>query len=347
VHSAGLDFKINKKKASLTVGSGVNYSQFEQSDLVKDTARSYHFVNYFPKVVFRYNPTQQRSLSFSYNGQNVQPTLEQLQPVSENNDPLNVRIGNPNLRQSFNHSFNLFFYDFKILNNRSVYFSSTANFMPNGISNATVTDAGGKTTYQSVNVDGNYNTMFYGGYGWKVKKLNADLYLNPEFQTGRFTNFVNSLKNVNNTQTYRMSVGLYKSKQDKYFFNILPNIGYTYLKSSLRPDVVTKYFTGGSRLELWSKLPAKFEVFTYVSADIRQKTNVFDRNRNAVKWDANISRKFFPKNNLELKFSVFDLLNQNIGFNRTATSNIVTENSYDVLRRFFMFSVQYNFNKTP
>jgi hypothetical protein len=94
-------------------------------------------------------------------------------------------------------------------------------------------------------------------------------------------------------------------------------------------------------------LPKKFEISSSANLNFRQKTDVFGRDVNSVKWDAWISRKFLKKDNLELRASVYDILNQNIGFDRNANSNIVTERSFTTLKRFFMLSIQYTINKTP
>jgi hypothetical protein len=42
-----------------------------------------------------------------------------------------------------------------------------------------------------------------------------------------------------------------------------------------------------------------------------------------------------------------DILNQNIGFNRTINSNFISEQRYDRLSRYFLLSVAWNFNKMP
>jgi hypothetical protein len=128
---------------------------------------------------------------------------------------------------------------------------------------------------------------------------------------------------------------------------VRPALSYTIGKSSLRPDVKTKYFTSSSYFEFWKKLLKKFEISTNALLNFRQKTDVFGRDVNAVKWDAWVSRKFLKRDNLELKASVYDILNQNIGFERNANSNIVTERSFTTLRRFFMISLQYSITKTP
>jgi hypothetical protein len=98
---------------------------------------------------------------------------------------------------------------------------------------------------------------------------------------------------------------------------------------------------------MWKQLPLKFEISSNANFNFRQKTDVFGRDVNSIKWDASLSKKFLKKDNLELKMSVNDILNQNIGFDRNVNSNIVTERSFTTLKRFFMLSVQYSINKTP
>ena len=347
VQSAGLDFKINKKKMMMTIGSGINYSKYRQTDFLNDTSSRYSFVNYFPKVQFRFAPAQTKSLNFRYNGFTNAPKLDQLQPVRENSDPLNIRIGNPDLRQEFTHNFSMWFNDYKVLKNRGIFFNATANIIQHAISMATITDEGGKTTYQSINVNGNYNFNSFMFYSWKSNKLDVNFDLGGDINYGRNNNRVNSLDNTNKYGTYGVNAGIYKFKNDKYSWNIRTSLNYTISKSSLRPDVQTKYFTSAPYAEFWKKLWKKYEISSSLMMNFRQKTDVFGRDVNSIKWDAWVSRKFLKKDNLEIKASVYDILNQNLGFERNANSNIVTERSFTTLKRFFMLSIQYSINKTP
>jgi hypothetical protein len=45
-----------------------------------------------------------------------------------------------------------------------------------------------------------------------------------------------------------------------------------------------------------------------------------------------------------IRFSAFDILNQNNSFQRNATTNIVTERNYNTFRRYFMLSFIWNFS---
>jgi hypothetical protein len=73
---------------------------------------------------------------------------------------------------------------------------------------------------------------------------------------------------------------------------------------------------------------------------------VFDNNTNIILWNAWVGKKFLKKDALLIKVSANDLLNQNIGFNRTVNSNYISQNTYSTIQRFFLLSVVWNFNKT-
>jgi hypothetical protein len=347
IQSAGADLRLNRKKLTVLVGSGLNFANFTQTDMIRDSSRRYRFTNYFPKVFIKLSPKPYTSLSFRYNGRNNPPTLDQLQPIQENTDPLNVQLGNPLLRQEFVHTVGVNFHKYQVMSEKGIYMNASGTLFENAISTSTSVDEGGKTIFQPINVDGNYSSNIHVGYHMKLKKPSVFFNVGTSVALNRMSNLVNSVANINNYQTYNVNLYISKFKNEKYSFSFRPSAGYTFSKSSTRPDVITKYFTGETGADAWVKLPAKFEIWTDIVFYYRQQTNVFADNRNVVKWDASLARKFLKKNNLELKFLVFDLLNQNIGFNRNANSNIITENSFVTLRRRFMLGLQYNISKNP
>jgi hypothetical protein len=86
-------------------------------------------------------------------------------------------------------------------------------------------------------------------------------------------------------------------------------------------------------------------VGTNAEMNFRQKTSVFDRNNNVIRWNAFTSYKFLKEKNLELRARVNDILDQNIGFERNVNSNYIEEKTYNTLRRYFLFSIIWNFHK--
>jgi hypothetical protein len=91
-------------------------------------------------------------------------------------------------------------------------------------------------------------------------------------------------------------------------------------------------------------LPHKFGVEVDPDMNFYQQTSAFT-NKNIALVNANITKNFLKDDALELKLAVNDLFNQNTGFNRNISTNILTQSSYTAIHRFFMFSVTWNFSK--
>ena len=60
-----------------------------------------------------------------------------------------------------------------------------------------------------------------------------------------------------------------------------------------------------------------------------------------------MSKKFLKKGELEAKLAVYDILNQNTGYTRTAEGSSIYQNSYNTIRRYGMLSLIWNFTYNP
>src|SRR5581483_4463942 len=59
-------------------------------------------------------------------------------------------------------------------------------------------------------------------------------------------------------------------------------------------------------------------------------------------WNFSFGYKFLKNRSLELKASVFDLLNQNNSVNRTVTDTYVEDSQTKVLNRYYMLTLTYS-----
>jgi hypothetical protein len=115
-------------------------------------------------------------------------------------------------------------------------------------------------------------------------------------------------------------------------------------KSSIRPDQPTKYLTQDHNFRTMIFLPWKMEFNSDVNFALRQKTDAFDRNRNAIQWNAGLDKRILKEKG-RIRINMFDILNQNIGFSRNVTSNFITERTFNRIQRYGMLSFIYNFSK--
>jgi hypothetical protein len=345
-NKGGLAYSLIKKQLRLTVGSNVGFTSFSQRDLRADTSVERHFVNWYPQASFFYSFTQQRRWGVSYTGSTVQPTLQQLQPVAVNEDPLNITVGNPGLKPQFISRFRTNFYDYKVLTDRSIFLNLSYTTTQNAISNESDVDTSGRRISRSINVNGNYSLNGSLWYNFKWRKPDLRIQFNGDLNQNHDASVVNGFLNVTRSANYSAGFGLYKSKEKKYDLGVRFNANYDRSESSVNSGITTDYWSYEFNPNLDLLLPLKFEINADCDITLRQKTAVFTGNNNVALLNTWVGKKFLKNDALLIKVSGNDILNQNIGFNRTINSNFISQNTYVSIKRYFMFSVSWNFNKS-
>lgn len=344
-HKAGLSYSLVKKKVRVNLGNNFGITSFNQEDLRADTSTKRNFVNWFPQAMVMYSFNSQKRLWLRYNGNTSQPSIQQIQPIRTNDDPLNINVGNPALKPQFTNNFGISFNNYKVLTETDIYMSVNYRFTQNAITSNTYVDSNGKRTYQSVNLNGARSLNSWFGYGFKLKKPGIGIRFNGSVNANRSVSIVNGLLNVTNSGNYTLSNDVFKSKDKKYELRLSSSVTYTNSHSSVQSNIKTNYWTFNLQPNIDIYLPKKFQLHTEADANFRQKTSAFDFNTNVFLWNAWIGKKFLKSDALLLKVSGNDLLNQNIGFNRTVNSNFISQNTYSTIQRYFMISLTWNFTK--
>ena len=175
-HTGSVLIRYNVKKYNFSAGTGLGNSTYQLNDIRKNSNRAVSFTNFVPSVSVNYTPKPQTRVTFNYNGNTRNPSLQQIQPIIDNIDPLNISVGNPNLKQSFTHSFGFRASDYKVLKSRSISVSVNYSTTENAISNASTVDNSGRRMNQSINVSGNYQLNGYLNYGFDlIPSMNVGL----------------------------------------------------------------------------------------------------------------------------------------------------------------------------
>ncbi|MFZ2785097.1 MAG: outer membrane beta-barrel family protein [Sediminibacterium sp.] len=344
-HAGSVSFRYNVKKFNFNLGSGLGTTVYKMNDLKKNTGREVTFNNFIPSFTFNYTPKQQRRVTFSYNGSTQNPNLQQIQPIIDNIDPLNITIGNADLKQSFVNKFSFRASDFKVLKSR--YMSVNVNYTQtnNAISNASFVDELGRRVSQAINVDGNYNLSARANYGFDVvPSMNLGFGAGPS--RSRYASKVNGVNNITENNSWNLSInsGYWSDKWINYWLNFDAN--YNHSSSSIRPDIVTKYWS----YNVNSNLQFKFKkIKTYIDleleANLYQKTAVFANQRDVYLVSGSVRKGISKNDQWEIKMHVNDILNQNLGIRRNVNSNFISETTNQTIQRYFLLSLIWNFNK--
>lgn len=345
-NSGSAILKYTTKKVRAAFGSGISNVQLNLLNRDNNEKHNYNFLNLTPQAQIGYSPKQSTSIRLSYRGTTRQPTIEQLQPIRENNDPLNVLVGNPDLKVGFDHNMSVSYNSFKILSGQYMYIGTGLTIRENAITNSSTVDQYGKRLYMPINVNGNSNWYVYSGmeHGQGEKKWIYSL--GVDANGGKNVNFVNGLKSLTSYTTFNMRTGLRYEFPEKYSMSVRPGFGYNRSKTFIRTNTYNNYFTYGGSAEGFYMLPGKLELNTDIDMTLYQKTPTFS-NINLIVWNANLAKKILKKKNGKIIFAVNDILNQNKGINRVINSNFVTNETYWRRSRYFLLKFEWTFNKMP
>lgn len=345
VNRGGLALKYNTKNIIYSIGGKVSYTDLQQRDVETGQVVNQYFLNIFPAANFQYKIRNTSSFNIGYNGRTRQPSLQQIQPIIDNSNPLSLVQGNPNLQQSFSNSINVSYNNYKAVSGSGMYVSGNVSFIQNDFSQFSVIDQFGRNITQTVNVNGNKSAYVYGNYWASIKGTDIQWSTNLNMNFSENHNFINGLANVNYNFSSGPYLGIYYSKDEKIETGIYADWDYNRTRSTLRSDVVTAYWVSTYSAYAEYKIKKKYTLASDCDFNYRQRTEAFPQNFNTIIWNASVSRSFLKSDNLVARVGCKDILNQNVGFRRNATSNYVNENTYSILKRYFMFSLTWNFTK--
>ena len=345
-NTPGINFRINNKKQNITFGTSVDFNQFEKKDLTKDIITNYNFVNFIPRASYTYKFKASESLRINYNGSTTAPTPEQLQPTRVNTDPLNVYIGNPELKQSFRSNIGINYNFYNVLKEKNMFTGFNFSFTDNAfVQSSTIDNINGKRTYQTVNADGTYNISFNANYGFKIKGFDWRNSIGPIFNFNRRVEFINGVKNINNTKSYILQLSVDSYKPEKQMIWLSTRFSWNDSKSTVSTAASADYWSINLDGNVTKTITKKFDIGSDVSLQLRQKDPRFPQNNSFTTWNGFITKRFFKENQFELKLQVSDILNENRGYNRNFSSYSFTETYYTTLRRFWLLTATWNISK--
>jgi outer membrane receptor protein involved in Fe transport len=345
-NQAGAIINFKSNKAVLNFGTRVSLVDFRQTNVYTGNVSNRDFLNWAPQVRYQYSFSKNLTLAASYGGSNTQPTIDQVQPVTINNTPLVLTVGNPGLKPYYTNYFSVTFRGNKPLGGPYFYLSPSYSVISNPVVDDVTTDAAGKTilTYRNLSGRAAYNYDVFFNYGRSIKAIGLSLSLTLTTGGNISYSYSNGLLNTARNYDYSAGLDFSKAKQNKYSIsgNFLPN--YTLSSFSLTPQVNNNAagFTASGNGMLY--LPGKLQLSANVTYRYKAETEVLPEQRVTL-LNAALSKAFLKGNNLKVSVAGNDLLNQNVNINRAVSGNTITQSGISAIRRYIMLSISWDFTK--
>ena len=345
-NNAGIRFRTQKKKFSYMLGLSWQQAKLEGkiiSDL-KDSLISKTFRNFLPTARFQYNFTRFKSFSINYNATTTQPSITQLQPVPDNSNSLNIKEGNPDLKQEYNHAIRGNLNLISPYKNKNLFLFFNMQFTQNKIVNYDIVDQLGVRRTRPVNVNGVYNLNSEINYSMPVRFLKGTIEISSNTSLFKTKQFINTVGNDIRTLSLGPELRLDMNPTEK--LNVTVGAAYSYRKTkySLQSALNSNYLSQEYNTSLDWQMPKGFFLSTDFTYTINsQRAAGF--NTKVPIWNASVSKQVLKYNRGEIKFSARDLLNKNIGISRNTNNNYIEDSRVLTLRQFFLLSFTYSLSK--
>ena len=344
--NAGLRIRTQRKKYNYSIGANWQLADLEGRIIsgTKDSIISKTFRNILPNARFQYYFSRFKSVSVNYSTSTNQPSMAQLQPVPDNSNSLNIREGNPDLKQEYTHAIQTRVNLINPYKNKNLFFFTNMQSTQNKIvNNDSINQEGIKRT-RPVNVNGVYNLNSQLSYSMPARFLKGSIELATSAGVFKTKQFINGVGNDIRTITVGPDIRIDMNLTDKINIGLGAGINYNKTKYSLQSALNTDYLSQEFSASVDWELPKGF----FMSTDFMYTINsqrAAGFNTKVPLWNASISKQMLKFNRGELKFSARDLLNRNVGISRNTNNNYIEDSRVLTLRQFFLLSFTYSLSK--
>ena len=342
------DIRVGYKKVSkaYTLDAGLSLVPTMQkshniSNPDKDIPESWVW-NLAPFVRYRLKMSKSRSLNVNYMGRSSQPTMAQIQPVPDYSDPLNIVIGNPNLKPTFTHNVNVRFQDFNMEAQRSIMLMGFVRYNQNSIVSNTTFDpeTGGRITNYT-NANGVWNARLMNMISMPLRNK-AFSFSNHLF--GFYSATVGSNNgNLNRSGSFMVGESFSFAWRPDYFeFELRPFYNLQIVRNTVQTASNRDVHTYGGTFNATYNAPFGLSVNSELSYSGTQGYSVGEPNQ--WLWNASIGYSFLKGKAATISLKAFDLLQQRENVRRNVTANYIDDTEYNSLTRYFMLNFTYKFN---
>ena len=327
---------------------------YDSEPLTTEITRHYTLIN--PYVgFFLAKQDWSRELQFAYNMSPTTPSVTDLIDHPITSDPLNIYIGNPNLKKSERHSGDLSYTIRRDSLDQNIRFRIDGNFTHNERTQGYTYDlTTGVRTYRPENISsGNWSVGGSVNYNSALGKQKF-FHIGQELEV-RYTKSTGLALTAGSASSKLSRVG-------NVLVSYKPNLRYQKkdltlnLKGELNYRNIHRNITMGNQpTDIWDfnygvngsyKLPWDFVIDTDLTMNSRRGYADEEMNDNRLYWDASLT-KSFHQGRWVMKLRGYDLLGQVSNLRYSINAQGRTETWTNTMKRYALLTVSYRFSHVP
>jgi hypothetical protein len=335
----GLRFNRNTEDSWLVLGLEGQNSNLDGTIVDRDEKIENGYTHILPSANYRYQFKQGTTLRFDYRTSTREPSMTELQPFTNNSDPLNVYVGNPGLTPEYSHSLRGEYRYFDMFSFVNLFTYANVSYTTDQITLSRTVDESGFQERTPVNAGDGWNVRAGVNFGRPLRPIGARAEVNYSIQHSKGSEFVNQAENESRILRHTFEGSL--ENRDKEIFDVsfggrvtLNDVDYSLNEELNQSYVNSTFYARGSYYlgHLWTLN----STLTYQLYD----EDVFGPGQNVALWQASISR-FLLNERAELQLIGYDLLNQNQIVNFNSSTSSIQETRVESLGHYLILNFSY------
>ncbi len=352
--SYGTGYRWSLEGFSINLNLSYRNSQLKNNQefpLVTDVKRN--FSSILPSFNLRYNISRDQNLRIFYRTDNNSPSVDQLQNVIDNSNPISLRMGNPSLEQDYRHYFSIKYSFIDFSNMHSFFILLGGTVTNNYIGNQTTLSSQdslfvdgillsrGVQLTKPVNLDGYISLRSFLTYGLPVNFLKSNVNMNFGVTYSRTPSIINGADNFTNSINYNLGFVVSSNIGKELDYTLSSSSNFSVMKNDLQSTLNRNYFTQKTSAKLfwmfWETLFIQVEGLHQYNSGLSD-----DYAQNSLIMGASIGTKLFSNERGEIRFTAYDMLNKNSNIQRNVTDTYYEDTRSNVLGGYYMLSFIYN-----
>ncbi len=354
-NTRGFGLGYGYRNEDLMFNGGLNYSvaRLENEQVFPyGSSMSKDFNSLLPYFMMRYGQRRVQEIMMDYRVSNNAPSVDQLQNVLDNSNPLQLSIGNPELKQDTRHMVSLRFSRTNPENFSAFFLLFGGTITQNYIGYEKIIALRdtvvrgvrlnpGVQLQTPINLDGYKNFRAMATYSSPVDLIWSNVNLNLSYNYSKTPVTQNGLTGLTNSSSYAAGIVISSNISEDVDFSISSTNTYNNIKTDFRQTGNQNYFSQRTRLKFYYNI---FEgIVLQTDLDYKYDGGLSSStNPNSYLWNANIRKKLFKNDRGEIRLAVYDILKKGSSLNRRVTDTYYEDTNTNVLGRFYILSFNYS-----
>lgn len=353
-NALGAGYRFQGEEMNLMVGASLQEATLsgdQRFPIVEKVSRT--FRSALPQANLRWRFSRNKNFQVNYQARTSPPSIDQLQNVIDNSNPIQLSVGNPSLKEQYQHTLNVRYSSANPGDAEYMFFLLGGTYTNDHIGNRTILAIrdtlldgmiripAGSQVRQPLNLKNAYSIRSMGTYGFWWEPIESNINLNASINLTRTPSIINGQLNHSYTPTFGGGVVVSSNISEKIDFTISSQTSYSKVNNTLQKDLDADYLNQRTRFRLeWifgEGFVLSSNMFHRYSANLSS-----DYKENFLIWNLGVGKKFLENNAAEIRLSVFDLLNQNTNIQRNVTESYFEDTRTNLLQRYILLTFSYN-----